>query len=131
MNRREAWTDEFKTRLRHWVHLLFALVLLLVILTFKALSAREVILLVLSLANYTYGPLLGLFFFGLFSKLAVRDRWVPLACLVPPVLCYLLEMMAPKWLAGYRFGNELLLLNGLMTAFGLWLARVQVTNPSR
>jgi hypothetical protein len=89
------------------------------------LGAQEVIILVLKLANYTYGPLLGLFFFGLFTRQRVRDRYVPLACLIPPVYCYALEMLAPAGLFGYRFGNELLLINGMLTAFGLWLARQQ------
>jgi len=109
---------------------MFALLLLLVILTFKALGAKEVILLVLKLANYTYGPLLGLFFFGLFTKCQTQDRWAPLACLIPPVICYLLETFGPGLFSGYKFGNELLLLNGLMTALGLWFFR-RCQNPGR
>lgn len=123
MDRRQQWDEAFKTRLRHRVHIFFALLLLWVILIFKALDAREVILLVLKLANYTYGPLLGLFFFGLFTQIRVQDRWVPLACLLPPVMCYGLETLGPQWLGGYQFSNELLLVNGLLTALGLWLAR--------
>jgi Na+/proline symporter len=125
MEKQPAWNDAFKTKLRHKVHLLFALLLLDIILYFKVLGAQEVIILVLKLANYTYGPLLGLFFFGLFTRQRVRDRYVPLACLIPPVYCYALEMLAPAGLFGYRFGNELLLINGMLTAFGLWLARQQ------
>lgn len=125
MNKRPAWDDAFKTSLRHKIHFMFAILLLLIILSFKALGAQEVIILVLKLANYTYGPLLGLFFFGLFSKLQVNDRWVPLACLIPPVYCYALEMFAPLGLFGYQFANELLLINGLLTAFGLWLVRLR------
>jgi Na+/proline symporter len=125
MERRPQWDEAFKTRLRHQVHVFFALLLLLVILTFKALDAREVILLVLKLANYTYGPLLGLFFFGLFTQIRVQDRWTPLACLLPPVMCYVLEVNGPRWFAGYQFSNELLLVNGLLTALGLWLVRLR------
>jgi len=128
MEQQKGWSAEFKTRLRHRVHIMFAMLLLTVILIFKASGNEAVINLVLKLANYTYGPLLGLFAFGLFCKLRVKDRWVPAVCLAPPVLCWLLEINGPALLGGYVFSNELLGINGALTFFGLWLARQPASN---
>ena len=112
-----------KTAVRHRVHVGFAFVLLLTILAFQAVGTPSVIGAVLKLANYTYGPLLGLFAFGLACDWRVRDAWVPLVCVVPPVACYLLDTNSKAWLGGYSFGNELLILNGLLTVAGLVLIR--------
>ena len=75
--------------------------------------------------SYTYGPLLGLFAFGLFTKRRVlRDRLVPVVCVASPLLCFALDQLARQWW-GYRFGYELLMLNGLLTFLGLWLLSVK------
>ncbi len=108
-----------RTTLRHRVHVGFAAGLLLTILAFQAVGTPSVIGAVLKLANYTYGPLLGLFVFGLVCGRRVRDGWVPLVCAVPPVACYLLDTNSKAWFSGYSFGNELLILNGLLTVLGL------------
>jgi Na+/proline symporter len=126
MDKQAAWNERRKTVLRHQIHILFAVLLLLVILAFKALNSQAVITAVLTLAGYTYGPLLGLFAFGLFTKAPVKDRWVPLICVAAPVLCWVLNSSSERWLSGYQFGFELLILNGLFTFFGLWLARERV-----
>lgn len=112
-----------KTALRHRVHVGFAFVLLLTILAFQAVGTPSIIGAVLKLANYTYGPLLGLFAFGLLCDWRVRDGWVPVVCGVPPVVCYLLDTNSKAWLSGYSFGNELLILNGVLTVAGLLLIR--------
>jgi SSS family transporter len=130
MDKHPERTEESRVRLRHRVHFLFALLLLLVILTFKALDAKEVILLVLKMANYTYGPLLGLFVFGLFTEHRVRDRLVPVVCIIPPIVCWILETHGSPWLGGYKFSNELLLFNGVLTTLGLWLARHKNARPA-
>ena len=109
--------------MRHRVHVGFAFVLLLTILAFQAAGTPSVIGAVLKLANYTYGPLLGLFAFGLLCDWRVRDGWVPVVCGVPPVVCYLLDTNSKAWLSGYSFGNELLILNGVLTVAGLLLIR--------
>ena len=116
------WTEARKTELRHWTHIAFAAALLAVILIFEAVGSPAVIQLIFKLANYTYGPLLGLFAFGLFWRRAVLDRSVPFVCLLAPIICYLLDENSVAWFGGYRFGNELLVVNALLTCGGLWLA---------
>lgn len=114
-------TESAKVALRKRVHLGFAVVLLLVILAFKALNNQAVINAVFTLASYTYGPLLGLFAFGLFHQRPVADRWVPIVCVASPLLSYLASVYSTRLLGGYQFGFELLILNGLLTYSGLWL----------
>jgi hypothetical protein len=76
---------------------------------------------VFKFAGYTYGPLLGLYAFGLFSKVGVRDKLVPVICLTSPVLTYIININSEAWLGGYKFGFELLALNGFITFIGLLL----------
>jgi Na+/proline symporter len=121
----EARPGQRLARVRHGVHALFAVLLFFVILGFRAVDNAALITVVLALAGYTYGPLLGLFAFGLVCDTPVRDRWVPLVCVASPLICYALAENAPRLLGGYRFGFELLLLNGLLTAAGLWLLRLR------
>ena len=128
MEERNGFTDTQKTALRHKVHIGFAIVLWLVILGFKALNSKAVIDAIFTLASYTYGPLLGLFAFGLFAKLTVRDAWVPLICCVSPLICFVIQGNSAQWLNGYKMGFELLMLNGLLTFVGLWLIR-RPTSP--
>jgi len=123
LKERKDLTEAEKTRVRHQTHILFAILLLTVILIFKATGNDAVINLILKLANYTYGPLLGLFAFGLFVRKQVKDELVPVVCLVPPLICWLLETHSQQWFGGYIFSNELLLINGLLTFAGLWLIR--------
>ena len=113
--------DRGQTRLRHKVHIGFAVLLLLVILAFTAVRIESLVYTVLDLATYTYGPLLGLFAFGLANRRAVRDRWVPLVCLAAPLLCWMVKANSARWFGGYKLGFELLILNGALTAAGLWL----------
>jgi len=127
MEERKGFTDAQKTALRHKVHIGFAVVLWLVILGFKALNSKAVIDAIFTLASYTYGPLLGLFAFGLFAKLSVRDGWVPLICCVSPLICFVVQSNSVRWLGGYQMGFELLMLNGLLTFCGLWLIRKPTT----
>ena len=115
--------DRGQTRLRHKVHIGFAVLLLLVILAFNAVRIESLVYTVLDLATYTYGPLLGLFAFGLASRRGVRDRWVPLICLAAPLLCWLVKANSAPWFGGYKLGFELLILNGALTAAGLCLLR--------
>jgi len=110
-----------KTRLRHIIHISFAVLLLLVILIFQVVNDKAVIDTVLLIAGYTYGPLLGLFAFGIFTKRIASDMWVPFVCILAPVLCYWLNMQVPKWFNGYQIGNELLIINGAITFAGLIL----------
>jgi len=106
---------------RRIIHAAFAGVLLVTILAFRVVNGGAVIQLVLTMAGYTYGPLLGLFALGLFTRVRVGGAWVPVVCISSPVLCGWLASTAPRWLGGYRFGFELLILNGALVAFGLLL----------
>jgi SSS family transporter len=112
-------TEADKTRLRHRIHIAFAVILLLVILGFRALNSDAIINAIFKLAGYTYGPLLGLFAFGLFTRRRVNDRLAPVCCVASPLVCYLLDENSAAWFGGYQFGFELLMLNGLLTAAGL------------
>jgi Na+/proline symporter len=108
-------------RTRQLVHLGMTLVLALVIIGFEALDDVSVIQKVFEVAGYTYGPLLGLYAFGLFTQRKVRDRLVPVVCLLSPVLAYVLKSNSAALFDGYELGFELLLVNGAFTAVGLWL----------
>jgi Na+/proline symporter len=119
----EKYSEQRKTNTRHLVHVIFALVLLAVILLFRAMNSRAIIDTVLTLAGYTYGPLLGLFAFGLYSKWKVNDPLVPVVCLLSPALTYFINQNAATWFNGYQFGYELLLLNGMITFLGLMLLK--------
>jgi Na+/proline symporter len=116
-------SEKDTTKLRHRVHVVFAVVLLLAILAIKALNSKAVIDLVLAMATYTYGPLLGLFAVGILSRWKPRDPAIPWVCLASPIVCYVLDQYSVRWFGGYRFGLELLVLNGAITAAGLWLIR--------
>lgn len=103
------------------VHLGFSAIMFLVIILFKKINNEAVISAVFTAAGYTYGPLLGLYSFGLFTKLQVRDWGVPLVCILSPVLSYLISINSEEWLNGYKFGFEILIVNGAITFLGLLL----------
>jgi Na+/proline symporter len=121
IRRREGMSEQSQKRTRMTVHLTFTVIFMLCILVFKWIDNKSIINVILELAGYTYGPLLGLFFFGILTRRSLRDDLsVPLVCLVSPVLCYVLSRSAPSLLGGYQIGLELLLINGLFTFAGLW-----------
>jgi Na+/proline symporter len=108
-------------RMRQWVHIGFAVLLWLVILISKVVAPQAVIFLIFSLASYTYGPLLGLFAFGIISKRQVQGSAIPYISIAAPVMCYILDSNSKQWLGGYTFSFELLLVNGLLVMLGLRL----------
>lgn len=114
--KREDAVKAKKTRKR--VHIVVSFAFLLVILLINTIQQENVLDTIYKVASYTYGPLLGLFFFGLFTKINIRDRMVPFICMLAPVLSYVLEYALFK-IYDYRVGYEILLFNGLLTAFGL------------
>ncbi|TVR75270.1 MAG: sodium:solute symporter [Marinilabiliales bacterium] len=116
-------TRPASVRNRKLVHALMALLLGGLIMVFRALNDQSVISAVLTLAGYTYGPLLGLYAFGIFTKIRVRDRLVPLVAILSPALTWLLDARSEQLFAGYRFGYEIVVVNGLIMFFGLWLLR--------
>jgi Na+/proline symporter len=119
MERRVDMAEAARTRLRHVFHLVFAVLLLLAILAFEAWASDSVIGLVLKIAGYTYGPLLGLFAFAILTRRQITGGWIPVVALAAPILCSVIESRSAAWLGGYRLGNELLLLNGVLTFAGL------------
>lgn len=117
-------SESRELRTRRLVHVAFALLYLLVIVAFRPFHRQSLIDTLFDVAGFTYGPLLGLYTFGLFSRGRVRDRWVPVVAVLSPVVCYLLKLYMPQW-TGYHFGFEILLLNGLLTFVGLLLIKTK------
>jgi Na+/proline symporter len=115
--------EGIKKRQKSIVHIGFSVLFLVIIIIFKEINERSVIDAVLNVAGYTYGPLLGLFAFGVFTKYQVRDRLVPVICVVSPILSYILSSNAPVWFGGYVIGIEILIVNGIITFLGLWVSR--------
>jgi Na+/proline symporter len=113
--------EEQRGRQKTIVHVAFSVLFLIIIVIFKEINERSVIDAVLNVAGYTYGPLLGLFAFGVLTTYPVRDRLVPLVCAISPVLSYLISVNAPRWFDGYVIGIEILIINGMITFLGLWM----------
>jgi solute:Na+ symporter, SSS family len=123
MNKNVRLDEKRKEKTRYAVHLSFAFVLLVVIVVFRAINDEAVIDKLFTIAGYTYGPLLGLYAFGLFTRWKVKDRWVPLVAMISPVICYFLSIYDEMLLNGYNFGFELLIINGIFTFLGLFILR--------
>jgi Na+/proline symporter len=122
LKRRNDWDEKKRKKIRLIVHFSFALVFFICILVFKTINNKSIIYVILDLAGYTYGPLLGLFAFGILTKRQIKDGIVvTVICLVAPVLTYLLRENSALLLGGYKIGIELLIVNGLITFLGLWL----------
>jgi solute:Na+ symporter, SSS family len=121
LDRRKSISEKTKTRIRYAVHLCIALVFFLSVLMFRSLNDRAVIDKLFTIAGYTYGPLLGLYSFGLFTKRIVNDKITPAIAIFSPVACFFLSKYSVELFDGYKFGFELLLLNGLLTFAGLYL----------
>ncbi len=113
--------ERYKKRTRIKVHILFSAIIFIVIVIFNAIKNESVINSLFIAAGYTYGPLLGLFSFGLFSRRKLRDKWVPVIAVLSPAVSYVINIHSQEWLWGYKFGFEILLLNGLLTFLGLLL----------
>ena len=109
-------------RLRKRTHVVMCLCFVLFIILFRYTNSTSLIDAIYILVSYTYGPLLGLFAYGLFTRRQPNDRLVPYACIASPLLCYALDAAAQHFW-GYRFGYELLMLNGLLTFAGLWISK--------
>ena len=108
-----------KSEKRTLVHSVMAVLMAVCIWVFGVVNSTSVIDAVYRLASYTYGPILGLFAFGLCCKREVRDRWVPLVAVAAPLLCLVLDLNSVNWLGGYHFSYELLPLNAIFTIIGL------------
>ena len=110
-------------KFRKRVHLIVALAFLIMVVIFKIINDNSMIGLILKLAGFTYGPLLGLFAFGIFTKFRVQDRLVPYVCIAAPVISYFIDKFQENIFGEFKIGLELLIINGLLTFIGLWLIR--------
>ncbi|WP_200975897.1 sodium:solute symporter [Echinicola sp. 20G] len=103
------------------VHIGFTFLIFVIIVLFDLLNNSSVVSAVFKAAGFTYGPLLGLFAFGLTTNLKVKDQWVPWVCIAAPIISYILDSYSSAWFGGYQFGFEILLVNGALTFLGLLL----------
>ncbi len=113
-------TEEEKKKTRLYVHIGFSIILLMVILIVKSINRDSIINELFVAAGFTYGPLLGLFSFGLFTNRVVKDKYVIWICLAAPILSFVLNKNSATWFNGLEFGFTILAVNGLLTFLGLW-----------
>jgi SSS family transporter len=111
--------DTNLTQIRTWVHIGMAILMAVCIYVIHLLNNDSVIQTVYKVASYTYGPLLGMFCFGIFTKRQVRDRWIPLVVILAPVITWVIDVNSAAWFHGYVFSHERLILNALLTAIGM------------
>lgn len=121
----EKWnrSEREKVKIRYIIHFGIAFVLLMVIIVFRSINDQSVISKLFTIAGYTYGPLLGLYAFGMFTKYKVKDQLVPIVAIISPLICYFVSIYDKFLFSGYNFGFELLILNGLITFTGLLIIR--------
>ncbi|KIC62084.1 sodium:solute symporter [Chryseobacterium taiwanense] len=123
MKEKKDWDDKKKEKFRKNIHLLVALSFLIMVIIFKIINDNSMIGLILKLAGFTYGPLLGLFAFGIFTKYKVKDKLVPFICIAAPVISFFIDKYQETIFGEFKIGLELLIINGLLTFVGLWLIR--------
>ena len=104
---------------------MFSVLMLVVIVAFNEINDSSVVNAVFKVAGFTYGPLLGLFAFGLLSKKQVKDKFVPIACIAAPIISVILDYNSEAWFNGYKFGFEILLVNAALTCLGLYLLKAK------
>jgi Na+/proline symporter len=121
LDRREGMSETARTRIRYIVHISIALIFFISVLIFSKLNDKAVIDKLFTIAGYTYGPLLGLYSFGLFTKRIIKDKATPYIAVLSPLVCFFLSKYSVELFNGYKFGFELLLLNGLLTYIGLFI----------
>lgn len=119
LKRREDWSDKEKNRIRKSVHLTFAVVFLLFVLLFKWIDSPSMIGVILKVAGYTYGPLLGLFAFGILTRRKVADRLVPFVAIAAPLICFFFDKYQKQLFGRFEIGLELIIINGLLVFLGL------------
>ena len=130
MQRNENWDDSKKKKIRQIVHLSFAILFFAIIMVYKlSIKDNNVIGLILKIASYTYGPLLGLFAFGILTKRNLKSQWVAFICILAPICCYIMELNQKSLFGNFQIGQELLIINGLITFIGLWV--ISKANPQK
>jgi SSS family transporter len=110
-----------KKKEKFYVHIGVSLVFLIIIIIFREINERSLIDAVLNMAGYTYGPLVGLYAFGLYTKKKLKDKLVPIVCVVSPIITYVLNTHSKDWFNGYQFSFEIIIVNALISFIGLWL----------
>ncbi|OFX76217.1 MAG: sodium:solute symporter [Bacteroidetes bacterium GWE2_29_8] len=128
LNKNTKLTEQQKINKRYIVHIAFAILFLFVIVLYRYINDQAIVGKLFTMAGYTYGPLLGLYFTGLFTKINVKDKLVPLICITSPIICYILSENSEQLFNGYKFGFELLILNGFITFLGLLLIKKKRPN---
>ena len=120
LKRKEDWSDKKKNSIRKSVHLVFAGIFLLFVMMFKVINSSSMIGVILKVATYTYGPLLGLFAFGILTKRTVNDKVVPYIAVAAPLICFLLDKFQREIFGKFEIGLELIIINGLLVFLGLY-----------
>ncbi|MCX6298446.1 MAG: sodium:solute symporter [Bacteroidetes bacterium] len=127
MQRRTDIDEAKKKKIRQRVHLSFAFIFLLFVLVFKVINNPSMIGVILKIASYTYGPLLGLFTFGILLNRNVKDNFVPFICVAAPIICFIIDKYQKVLFGNFEIGLELLIINGLITFLGLLI----ISSPKR
>ncbi len=123
LNEDEEKTEKQKKKIRMRIHLIFTLVFFVLIMIFKAINDKSIVYLIMEVAGYTYGPLLGLFAFGILTKAQITKKYgILIVTLLAPVFTYLINYFVTLY-SDYKIGVELIIINGLLTFIGLWLIR--------
>ena len=131
MDKAENAAKANMVRTRHFVHIGFSTLMFLVILLFNAINDASVVSMIFKIASYTYGPLLGLFCFGMFMKTkTVHDKLVPIICLISPAICFLISYNSAALFGDYVIDNELIIVNGLITFIGLLIISKPATSQT-
>ena len=123
MEKRTDWDEANKVRIWKMIHVGMSFVLLAVIVIFGSFNKDSVINELFAIAGLTYGPLLGLFAFGMLTKIKITDYLIPVVVIFAPIISYVLKVNSEDWFDGYKFGFELLMVNGALTFIGLLLIR--------
>ena len=132
MDKAENRNSQSTVRTRHFVHVAFSLLMFLVIIVFNSLNDKSVVTMIFKVAGYTYGPLLGLYAFGLFmKKKTVNDKLVPFICLISPLICFFISNYSSLLFGEYVLDNELIIINGLLTFIGLLAISKPATKQTR
>ena len=130
LKRKEDWSEAKRKKIRMTVHLIFAIIFFLCVMGFKWIDNKSIIDIILKVAGYTYGPLLGLFAFGILSKRGLPEgAGVPAVCIIAPIVCYIISEHSAQWFNGFQIGIELLILNGILTYLGLYFISKKLEGP--
>lgn len=131
INRNEKINEARRKKIRQRVHLVFIGIFLIFVLIYKWIASDSMIGVILKVATFTYGPLLGLFSFSILTRRSLRNRWVPLVCILSPVICYFIDTHQAYLFGNFKIGLELLVINGVITFLGLlMISRIASSSPT-